>query len=122
MTIRYKSEAFELSTTNITTVLTCPADATIIVKNLQASSHDGASGVNVDAYLRKSGTTDDVRIAKVEINDNPRFHNLVLTGLNMEASDILKVQADNADDISGFVSYALINRSQENGHFPVIYL
>jgi hypothetical protein len=31
MTIRYKSDTFDLTTTNITTVLTCPSDATIIV-------------------------------------------------------------------------------------------
>ena len=31
MTIRYKSETFNLTTTNITTILTCPADATILV-------------------------------------------------------------------------------------------
>ena len=111
MTIRYKSEAFELSTTNITTVLTCPADATIIVKNLQASSHDGASGVDVDAYLRKSGTTDDVRIAKAEINNEPRFINLVKGCLNLEGGDIIKVKADAANDISGIVSILEINRN-----------
>ena len=36
MTIRYKSDTFTLTTTNVTTVLTCPADATVLVKNLQA--------------------------------------------------------------------------------------
>jgi hypothetical protein len=35
MTIRYKSETFDLTTTNVTTILTCPADATIIGKSLQ---------------------------------------------------------------------------------------
>jgi hypothetical protein len=51
MTIRYKSDTFDLATTNITTILTCPSDATIIVKSLQAS-HQAASNVDVDAYLR----------------------------------------------------------------------
>ena len=31
------------------------------------------------------------------------------------ASDVLKVQADTANQITGSVSYALIDRSQENG-------
>jgi hypothetical protein len=42
MTIRYKSDTFDLTTTNLTTILTCPSDATIIVKSLQAN-HKAAS-------------------------------------------------------------------------------
>jgi hypothetical protein len=33
----------------------------------------------------------------------------------MEANDILKVQADTANEVTGVVNYALIDRSQENG-------
>jgi hypothetical protein len=33
MTIRYKSDTFDLTTTNVTTILTCPSDATIIAKS-----------------------------------------------------------------------------------------
>ena len=66
MTIRYKSDTFDLTTSNITTILTCPNDATIIVKSLQAS-HQAASNVDVDAYLRKSGGS-DVEISHAELN------------------------------------------------------
>jgi hypothetical protein len=37
MTIRYKSDTFDLTTSNVTTILTCPSDATIIAKSLQTS-------------------------------------------------------------------------------------
>jgi hypothetical protein len=37
MTIRYKSDTFDLTTTSVTTILTCPSDATIIIKSLQAN-------------------------------------------------------------------------------------
>jgi hypothetical protein len=40
---------------------------------------------------------------------------MVTSSLNMEADDILKIQADTANAITGVVSYALIDRSQENG-------
>jgi hypothetical protein len=40
---------------------------------------------------------------------------MVSSSLNLEASDVLKVQADTANQITGAVSYALIDRSQENG-------
>jgi hypothetical protein len=111
MTIRYKSETFDLTTTNVTTVLTCPSDATIIVKSLQAS-HQAASNVDVDVFLQKSGGS-DVEISHAQLNKN--FTNMVSSSLNLEASDVLKVQADTANQITGSVSYALIDRSQENG-------
>ena len=111
MTIRYKSDTFDLTTTNITTVLTCTADATLLVKSLQAS-HQTASNVDVDAYLKKSGGS-DVEISHIQLNKN--FSNMVSETLAMEASDELKIKADTADEITGVVSYALIDRSQENG-------
>jgi hypothetical protein len=111
MTIRYKSETYDLTTTNITTVLTCPADATILVKSLQAS-HQTASNVDVDAYLQKSGGS-NVEISHAQLNKS--FTNMISDTLAMEASDVLKMQADTADTITGVVSYALIDRSQENG-------
>jgi len=111
MTIRYKSETFDLTTTDKTTILTCPADATIIVKSLQAN-HKTASNVDVDAFLQKSGGS-DVEISHSQLNKN--FTNLVLSSLNMEASDVLKIQAASANTITGAISYALIDRSQENG-------
>ena len=111
MTIRYKSETFDLTTTNITTVLTCPSDATIIVKSLQ-TSHQAGGGVVVDAYLQKSGGS-NVEIAHDTLSAG--FNNLVINSLNLEASDVLKIQAGTANEITGVISYALIDRSQENG-------
>ena len=111
MTIRYKSDTFDLTTTNITTVLTCPSDATIIVKSLQAS-HRAATDVLVDAFLRKSGGS-DVEVSFAILNES--FENFVRASLNMEADDILKVQTNTSNAVTGVVSYALIDRSQENG-------
>jgi len=111
MTIRYKSDTFDLTTSNVTTILTCPSDATIIIKSLQAS-HQAASNVDVDVYLRKSGGS-DVEISHAELNKD--FKNMITSSLNMEADDILKIQADTANTITGVVSYALIDRSQQNG-------
>ena len=101
----YKSTTFELDSTNVTTVYTCPTNRIALLKSIQVSSHDGASGVDCDAYVRKSGTTDDVRIAKIEINDNPRFHNLALGCVVLESGDILKLEAESSNDLSGIISY-----------------
>jgi hypothetical protein len=54
MTIRYKSDTFDLTTTNVTTILTCPSDATIIAKSLQIS-HQAGGSIDVDVFLEKSG-------------------------------------------------------------------
>ena len=111
MTIRYKSETFDLTTTNVTTVLTCPSDATIIVKSIQAV-HDTASNVDTHALVTKSGGS-AVKVSYEELNKATA--NMVKGSLNLEASDVLSMQAGAANEITGVVSYALIDRSQENG-------
>jgi hypothetical protein len=111
MTIRYKSETFDLTTTNVTPVLTCPSDATIIVKSIQAV-HDTASNVDTHALVTKSGGS-AVKISYEELNKATA--NMVKGSLNLEASDVLSMQAGTANEITGIVSYALIDRSQENG-------
>ena len=111
MTIRYKSETFDLTTTNVTPVLTCPSDATIIVKSIQAV-HDAASNVETIAFVTKSGGS-AVKVSYEELNKATA--NMVKSSLNLEASDILSIQAGAANEITGIVSYALIDRSQENG-------
>jgi hypothetical protein len=63
-------------------------------------------------FLEKSGGS-AVEIAHAALTAG--FDNMIKASLNMEASDILKVQADTSNAITGVVSYALIDRSQENG-------
>ena len=99
----------------MTQIIKIPAQAKEIVKNKrtgQVYADKTASNVDVDAYLRKSGGS-DVEISHIELNKS--FINMVVSSLNMEASDILKIQADTSNAITGVVSYALIDRSQENG-------
>ena len=112
MTIRYKSVAFDLDTTNVTTILTVPSNATVITKSVQAV-HDTASNVNTDLILTKSGDTTNYIIGHALLNAS--MTNLILNTLNLEAGDILKMQASTASEITGVVTYALIDRSQENG-------
>ena len=112
MTIRYKSSTFDLTTTSVTPILTCPSDATIIVKNIE-TVHNTASNVDTDLLIRKSGAGADVQVAHKQMNKET--FNFALETINLEADDVLKMQADTANEITGLVSYALIDRSQENG-------
>ena len=107
----FKSTTFNLTTANLTTALTISTSAIAIVKSVQAS-HATASNVDVDLYLKKNGGS-DIEIAHAELNKSTE--NLAKDVINMEEGDILKLQADNANEITGQVSYLLIDRSQENG-------
>ena len=111
MTIQYKSEVFDLTTTNLTTVLTISTSAVAIVKTVQAS-HESASNVDTDLYLKKSGGS-DVEIGHAQLNK--QTVNMIVNTLNLEAGDVIKMQASVANEITGAISYALIDRSQENG-------
>ena len=112
MTITYKSATFDLTTTNVTTILTVPSNATVITKSVKAVN-DTASNVNTDLILTKSGDATNYIIGHAILNAS--MTNLVLNTLNLEADDVLKMQADTANEITGAVSYALLDRSQENG-------
>ena len=112
MTIQYKNETFDLTTTNITTVLTIPTSAVGIVKTVQAV-HNTASNVDTDLLIRKNGAVADVLISHEILNKNTV--DMLKNTLNLEAGDAIKMQADTANEITGVVSYALIDRSQQNG-------
>ena len=47
-------------------------------------------------------------------SDTTEF-NIAGQSLILEEGDSIKVQCETADTINGVISYALINRSQENG-------
>jgi len=107
----FKSTTFDLSTTNLTTVLSIGTSAIAIVRSVQAS-HDSASNVDLDLYLKKSGGS-DVEIAHAQLNKSTT--NMAQNVINLEGGDVLKLQAGTANEITGQVSYLLIDRSQENG-------
>ena len=116
MTIQYKNQGFKQTGTGKTTVLTCPTDGAIIVKSVYVANNDASSGIVVnmnfvdssDASTEYEFFRDEVG-AKSQVNASPQ-------GLNLEAGDAITVQAaTGSSKIQGLISYALIDRSQENG-------
>ena len=107
----YKSTTFNLTTANLTTALTISTSAIAIVRSVQAS-HATASNIDVDLYLKKSGGS-DVEISHAVLNKSSE--NLAKNVINLEGGDVLKIQAGSANEITGQISYLLIDRSQENG-------
>ena len=116
MSIFYKNQGFKQSGTSKDTVLTCPTDGTIIVKSVYCANNDGSSAILVQMNFVDSSDSNteyeffrgDVA-AKSQINATPQ-------GLNLEAGDAITVQAaTGSNKIQGLISYALINRENENG-------
>ena len=116
MTIQYKNQGFKQSDTSKTTVLTCPTNGAIIVKSIYCANNDASSAIVVNMNFVDSSDSsteyeffrDDVA-AKSQVNASPQ-------GLNLEAGDAITVTAaTGSNTIQGLISYALIDRSQENG-------
>ena len=68
--------------------------------------------MDTDLFLKKLGGS-NVIIGHEDLNKETV--NMLKNTLNLEAGDVIKMQAGTADEITGFVSYALINRENENG-------
>ena len=113
MTIQYKNASKILNGTGMTTVLTISTSAVAIVKSVYVSNNStGAVLVNCD--LKDSSATTDIEFFRKDI---PALSTVNATeqGLNLEAGDAIKAQAETADKLEVVVSYALINRENENG-------
>ena len=115
MTIQYKNQGYKQADVNKATVLTCPSDATIIVKSVYCVNNDASSAILVQMNLVDSSASsaefeffrDEVG-AKTQVNTTPE-------GLNLEAGDAITVQAaTGSNKIQGAITYALLDRSQEN--------
>ena len=116
MSIFYKNQGFKQSGTSKDTILTCPSNGTIIIKSIYCANNDASSGILVNMNLVDSSDSSteyeffrDEIGAKSQVNATPQ-------GLNLEAGDAITVQAaTGSNKIQGVISYALINRENENG-------
>ena len=113
MTIFYKVQGYNLTTTNLTTVLTINVSSVAIVKEISVANDDNAA-VELNYFFRDSSASTDYKFYHTNVPANSH-DNAVHNVLVLEAGDSLKFQADTSDVISGQISYALINRSQQNG-------
>jgi hypothetical protein len=113
MTVRYKNAGFNLTTTGTTSVLTAPTTGRCLIKQIQA--HNGSSGaVNLATQVTDTSAGATFRIDNASIAANTT-RQIISETLVLEEGDILKLTAGTANEIQGIVSYALIDRSQENG-------
>ena len=113
LTIQYKNPGFSLTTTGTTSVLTCPSSGRCLVKQIQV--HNGSTGsVNLATQVTDTSASATFRIDNVSLSANTT-RQIISQTLVLEEGDILKLTAGTANEIQGIISYALIDRSQENG-------
>jgi len=113
MTIQYKNEGINLNSTDTINVLTAPSDATILIKQIQVNN--GSTGtVNLSVQVTDTSATATFRIFNEQLAATST-KDIINHTLVLEASDVLKMTAGTADEVQGIISYALLDRSQENG-------
>ena len=113
MTIVYKVKGYNLTTSTLTTVLTIDASSNAIVKEITIAN-DTNFASEIDYFIYDSSEATSYKFYHTAVSGD-YTDNAVNNTLVLEGGDSLKFQADTANAISGQISYALINRSQQNG-------
>lgn len=100
MATRIINAAVALADTNLTTIYTCPASHRAIVKEFWLTNVDGSSAV--DATVKWTDTSASATFAIISTKSVAADSYLRVEGANivLEATDILKVQAGAADDLT----------------------
>ena len=113
MTIQYKNQGINLTTTGTAAVLTCPTSATFLIRQVQVDNSSG-SPVNLSVQVTDTSASTTYSISRKAIAANT-VSNIITQPLVLEGGDILKMTAGTANEIQGIISYAQLDRSQENG-------
>lgn len=114
MTIQYKNAGISLTTTNTVTVLTSPDSARCLIKQIQLSNGSSAGALAVVTQVTDSSASTTYRVGNQSIAASSTT-DIITKTLVLEESDALKMTCPTSNEVQGIVSYAQIDRSQENG-------
>ena len=105
----YKNAMFDRTTTDATTVYTCPTNATAIVKAIQTTNiHSGAIDVTVFT-VDSSNSSAEFEVALVNLGSKT-VENLAKSSMVLESGDAIKIQAGIGNRIAGIISVLEITR------------
>tara|TARA_R100000278_G_scaffold18607_1_gene18340 strand:+ start:1499 stop:1822 length:324 start_codon:yes stop_codon:yes gene_type:complete len=99
----YKNAGFSLTTTNLTTLYTCPTGKTTLVKTIQLNNDNG-SAIQVEISVTDTSASATYKIYHKDLAADTT-DNGVVAPLVLEAGDIIKIQAATANKIEGMISY-----------------
>ena len=103
----YTNAFFDLTTTDLTTIYTCPPASRAIVQNIQYTNEAGTTQVQVYVTDASSSTTYEINHNSLSANET---YNAALGPVILEENDVLKIQANASNVVSGVVSILEINR------------
>ena len=104
----YKNAQFDLTTTNATDIYTVPSDSRAIIQNIHMANI-GSGNVSVSAHIYDSSAATQYTFAKHTIAASDS-QGIADGSIVLEENDILRVQADSANDIEGTAAILEINR------------
>jgi len=104
----YKNAQFDLTTTAATDIYTVPSNSRAIVQNIHMANV-GAGNVVVHAHIYDNSATTQYTFAKHTIAAS-NSQGIADGSVVLEENDILRVQADSANDIEGTCAILEINR------------
>ena len=104
----YKNAQFDLTTTDATDVYTVPSNSRAIIQNIH-TANIGSGNVTVHAHIYDNSVTTQFTFAKHTIASS-NSQSVSDGSVVLEENDILRVQADSANDIEGTVAILEINR------------
>jgi len=114
MTIQFKNAGFNLTTTNLTTCLTMDAGSRAIIKNVQCANISSGAIIVTSKFLDSSASV-TYQISNESLAAG-NTTNIAAGVLILEESDSLKIQCGaTANVATGVITYAQIDRSNENG-------
>ena len=104
----YKNAQFDLTTTGATDIYTVPSNSRAIIQNIHMANI-GAGNVVVHAHIYDSSASTQYTFAKHTIAASDS-QGIADGSIVLEENDILRVQADSANDIEGTCAILEINR------------
>ena len=113
MTIQYKNAGINLTDTATNSVLTSPSGARCLIKQIQIDN-SSSGPVNLSVQVTDNSASATFAIWRKAIAANT-VENIITQTLVLEENDILKMTAGTGNELQGIISYAQIDRSQENG-------
>tara|TARA_B110000483_G_scaffold234690_1_gene305135 strand:+ start:308 stop:643 length:336 start_codon:yes stop_codon:yes gene_type:complete len=104
----YKNANYNLTTTNVTDVYTCPSNSRSIVKKIHCVNY-GAGNHSIEVFLYDSSNTTQYQIAQHSVNAGDS-QGIADGTFILEENDVLRLQSSNADHFSGTVAILEMNR------------
>ena len=104
----YKNQKQDLTTTDITALYAVPSNSRAIVQNIHMANV-GSGNVVVHAHIYDNSATTQYTFAKHTIAAS-NSQSVSDGSVILEENDILRVQADSANDIEGTCAILEINR------------